>query len=166
MISITNYLFENEKKDDEDFKMKHVGSGYGKWAGSAALGIPGMIAGHYIGKSIPDNPEAKFDPKKRLDRVGILLDSRLNAKRMAIGAGIGLGAVGLAALDPEVREAIIRSDPNLAVAAGITGMAGGMMVGGYKAAKKLGYGKVGRIMGTLTSLAGLGTPKVLKDKGK
>jgi len=172
MISIVDYLFEAEKKEvAEPYKMKNVGSGYGKWFGTVAAGLSGTVAGHYIGKNAPNNPEAPADTKKPFHRAGIIADEQMNAKRMLKGAGIGavggLAAGGLAALHPDVREAI-QDDPKkiallAALATGI-GIGGGTMVGGYKAAKKLGYGKVGKAFGTLTPLTGIAKPKAQKDK--
>ena len=77
MISVS-YLFEGKfkehlfesKKEHSGYKMKNVGSGYGKLIGGQVMGLPGMAVGHYIGKESTKNPEKLIDEKKKSHRVG------------------------------------------------------------------------------------------------
>ena len=172
MINKWRAIFETEKKnDDGSYKMKDVGSGYGKWAGATLAGFPGMVAGHYIGKNTPENPKATADLKKKSHRAGIIASEQMNAKRILKGAGIGLGTgaalgAGASLLDLDIGKILSDYPVKAAVMSGLLGASGGMMVGGYKGAKKLGYGKVGKTIATLTPLAGLGKPKVQQDESR
>ena len=150
------------------YKMKDVGSGYGKVIGGIAAGIPGMILGHYAGKNAPDNPDKDIDENKASHRIGVIADEGIRAGRMAkyaaIGAVLGMSALTVAKaikdgdLDPETLAKV-------AGAGGLIGAAGGVVgstiKGRVEAADRLGYGTTGKVGAALTPLSGVFRPKKL-----
>ena len=153
-------------EQQNDLKMKHVGSGYGKLVGGTVGHIPGMVAGHYIGKNVPDKPDAPIDPKRASHRFGATYDKMWGMKQAKAG---GLGAMIGAGVGAALSAAGGGDPGEGAVAGGTLGGAGGTvgssMKAGYQTAGKLGYGGVGKVgTATLGPLATLTTPKALRQK--
>lgn len=174
--SIREHLFEN--KTEKSYTMKDVGSGYGKLIGgllgAGAGGLPGQYAGsalgHYIGKKSVEKPDKPINVKSRAHRLGAMASEEMNAKRIAAGAasGAGAGLAGLALAPEELKDKIATlatENPALAGALAALPIAIGSgvaaAVGRVKAAKKLGYGKLGKTSAAigLGDLTALTTPK-------
>ena len=173
---------DSPKQGYSGYKREDVGSGWGKMAA-------GPI-GHFVGKAMVERPKGDIDERKKSHRIGVIASEQLRAKRIAKGLGIG-GAIGGAGAalaskamgvneEPDyvqeiqelTQKVISEIDPAL-IGAGIGGGAylgavGAVGAGGYKAAKKLGYGKAGKLAASVPGhgvLAGLARPKKLdKDK--
>jgi hypothetical protein len=173
---------KEKSDDDEKIKMKHVGSGYGKLVGGVIH--PALIpVGHYVGKYQVSNPEKEIDKTKRSHRFGALMDKTHSLKTLkhgVVGAGIGaaLGAVGAHALRAILPPGKIEENTyrvyddnhtaNVAAVGALLGGTAGYIGKGikdrYATAKKMGYGKIGRIASAITPLAGLSKTKEQKDK--
>jgi hypothetical protein len=188
MISIVKYLFEI--KEHSGYTKADVKSGYGKLIGgmlgivpgtvaTAATGVPelgtltsypGSALGHLISKGGTSEKDKKepIDERKKSHRFGVITSEGLRAKRVGKYAGIGAGAgaaliaahrlTGGQDLDPETLG---------------KGAAGGALIassisqlkGSHEAAKKLGYGKTGRILSVpFGPFVGLTKPKRIKDE--
>ena len=111
-----------------------------------------------IGKDVLEKRSHRFAYGAGLQTVGSLVGT-------LIGAGLGTvaGSIYTAAddeLDPTEKAMI-----TTATTAGATGLGSvvGGAIGGYKAAKKLGYGTLGKIAGAITPLTFLFKPKLLKQ---
>ena len=160
-------------------KMHEVGAGYGKWLGSnigSMFGPMGTIAGytlgHHLGKDAADHPNAEMNPKQRSHRFGAMLNNEHKLKNLAItaiGAGIGAALGGGAHAHKLIGKKGSNNTQHLA-------LGGGAAIGAAVAhhlfgagrdnrrlAKKLGYGKLGRIGSSFTSLTGLFHPHTQKD---
>ena len=164
-LVMESYLEEKVKSGYSGYKRKDVGSGIGKLAGNIVGGVPSTIAGHYIGKGSIKDPEDDIDEHKKSHRVGAITNKALSlkqAKHAGIGGAAGLGIGGTISK--------ITGDPKYAAAGALlgggAGFIGSSMKHAHTSAKKLGYGKVGRIGGAITPLVGLTTPKKLKEKLK
>jgi len=146
----------------------NVGSGVGKMVGSTMAGAPGMIIGHYAGKGATPNKEKKADLTKFTHRAGIMIDKRNSVRQVksggktaAAGAAIG-GIVGAATGGGAARGAA--SGAVLGAGAGYVGSA---IKAGYRHAKKMGHGKVGRVASAvLGPLGTVGTPRSQKEAAK
>jgi hypothetical protein len=149
------------------YKMKDVGSGAGKMIGGGIAGPVGTVIGHYIGKDAPRHPEDPADETRKSHRVALLTDERLRAKRLAIASAIGAIVSGV---DADANAGDV--DANVVVPGGLIGTGlgflGGTSVGGWKGAKKLGYGTLGKLSATVPlpgELTGLTVPKKIKIAG-
>jgi len=161
MISVTSYFME-AAETGKKYTRADVGSGIGKVTGGALASLPGVVAGHYIGKAVVNDPDKPADLSKKSHRYGILTTERLNAKRigkgLGIGAAVGAGLAGVnAVMNPDVDVADNISSG--ALGGGLIGVNVGQMVGGYKGAKNIGYGHVGKTFGALSSFTGLAKPR-------
>ena len=154
MIPVSN-LFEIEDK----YKNKtHGYSGY-------------TVGKRWHGKDMV--PGQKIDERKAFHRIGAMQDESLRGKRLAKGAAIG---AGLGALTAGAAELASKGniDPKEAAFLVGAGSVGGAAIGSgisairghYTAAKKLGYGKIGRTlaaMGVGPYIVGATTPKHIND---
>ncbi len=185
-MSNINELVQESVKKHSGYTNKNVKKGIGKLVGSV-IGSPlpagGNIATAYVGSKLAQDVVSKnnkkpMDEKSSFDRIGAITDKKFNRKtfkagiKPAIVGGVA-GAVGGAALGYSQAKKISDSAAVAAGGAGIGALAagaGGTIVKGlrqgHKAAKKIGYGKVGRIAAAITPLTGLTTPKDQKDKDK
>jgi len=147
-----------------------VNSGLGKWVGGLATGTAapaGMIAGHYASKALTKDPKKPADLKSRGNRAAIIYDKQNSMKQVKSGGkGAALGA-GLGAVAGSMSD-----HPNALKAGTAIGAIGGAAVGytgsaikaGYKHAKKMGYGKFGRVgVAGGGAAAALTTPKSQSD---
>jgi len=192
MISIMNYLYEADPNHSGYTKMD-ARRGHGKTIGTMlgtpvglVGGIPGAILGNHIAASTahPKDKFTKIDEKSKMDRVGAMSNEMYNAKRMSVGGGIGAligaglgGSAGRSIIEKldDGTEDFNQIKPYINVAGKLaggvlgagTGAAVGAAKGAYTAAKKLGYGRVGRIAtGVGGPLVGLTTPKRIQDSKK
>ena len=153
---------------DNTYKMKDVGSGAGKLVGGSIAGFPGMVAGHYVGKDYPKNPEAPADITRAGHRFAINADRRLSMKQLkasGLGAVIGAGTGRLlAAGDDMPPEAKAMAGLGGAALGSTAGFLGSSAKAGYRAGKKMGYGAFGRTMNAVTPFAALSTPEALRQK--
>lgn len=163
------------------YKRKNVGSGIGKAVGgsltSMATGgmpganVPGIVAGHYVGKQV-SNPEGAADLTKKSHRAGILVDKMNSMRQVKAGAkgavpGALAGLAAGAATGAKKAEQLGMTGAGGAALGGVAGATGSAIKAGYTHAKKMGYGKVGRI-GAIGApvLTGMFTPKSQRDAKK
>jgi phage tail tape-measure protein len=171
MISMIRIITEAEKKSKSGYTRGDVAAGWGKLAGATGGGALGLnltpivpiaaavpyTAGEYVGMGVGEklaretisNPDEPADMTKRSHRIGAMLHSGKNIKKMAIGAGIGAAAG--ATIGSAVGPIGTMGGANLGMVAG--GLAANT-IGVYKAAKKLGYGVAGRIGSAASPLVG------------
>jgi hypothetical protein len=167
MSNINKLVQEAISPGYSGYTRKEMGSGVGKMVGGAVGSLPGAVMGHYVGKGSVDNPEGKIDERKPLHRMGVLIDKTYGMKQLK-GAGIGAAlGTGLGVL------AATRDDNPTAF--GAVGAGTGAILGagasaarqGWKAAKRLGYGTIGKTAAAtpmIGGLAGIARPKALKTK--
>lgn len=155
-----------------------VGAGYGKEIGSYLGGPIGYGIGYLAGREFPENPNKQMDKKKRLHRLGAMLNNRNKLKNILI---TGLGAAAGAALGGAGHQYHAGKRPKFIGKARhdagyLASTGGGAALGAALAhhlfgagrdnrhlAKKLGYGKFGQIGASVTPYAGLFHPHSQKD---
>ena len=182
------------KQGYSGYKREHVGSGWGKLIGGHFGSLPGMVAGHYVGKSQISEPHKSIEEKKASHRIGVVGHETYNAKRMAKGAALGAvgGVAGMEGLKQYLKhyraqhevsnveyiqylsQRVIEEDdeydfsrPIGAAGGAILGTVAAMKVGSYKAAKRLGYGKLGKAASFVGGpIVGLLKPKTIRQSEK
>jgi hypothetical protein len=169
MSNINKLVQEAVSPGYSGYTRKEMGSGVGKMVGGAVGSLPGAVMGHYVGKGSVDNPEGKIDERKPLHRMGVLTDKTYGMKQLkSAGIGAALGGAGLAALAKHGGA----ENPALfgAIGAGtgaVLGAGASAARQGWKAAKRLGYGTIGKTAAAtpmIGGLTGIARPKALKNK--